>query len=54
VPPGGQQFYEIARETLGSGARWSEIYQLNQQLDPRQMVPEGTQLKLPADAHMGQ
>jgi len=54
VAPGGQQFYEIARDTLGSGTRWSEIYQLNQQYDPQLMVPAGTQLKLPADAHVGQ
>jgi hypothetical protein len=53
VPPGGQQFYQIARDTLGSGTRWPEIYHLNQQHDPLQPLPEGTQLKLPAEAHVG-
>jgi hypothetical protein len=54
VPAGGQQFYEIARDTLGDGNRWSEIYQLNQQYDPQLMVPAGTQLKLPPEAYVRQ
>jgi hypothetical protein len=54
VAAGGQQFYEIARDTLGNGSRWPEIYQLNQQHDPQVLVPAGTQLKLPPDARVGQ
>jgi hypothetical protein len=54
VPAGGQQFYEIARDTLGDGRRWSEIYQLNQQYDPQLLVPAGTQLKLPPEAYVRQ
>jgi hypothetical protein len=54
VPQGGQQFYEIARDTLGNGLRWNEIYQLNQQYDPKFAVPAGTQLRIPPDAHLGQ
>jgi hypothetical protein len=51
VPQGGKQFYEIARETLGDGTRWAEIWHLNPQYDTRYPVPGGTQLRLPPDAH---
>jgi hypothetical protein len=54
VPASGQQFYEIARDTLGDGRRWTEIYQLNQQYDPQVVVPAGTQLKLPPEAYVRQ
>jgi hypothetical protein len=54
VPAGGQQFWQIARDTLGDGNRWAEIYQLNQQYDPQLMLPAGAQLKLPPNARVGQ
>jgi hypothetical protein len=54
VRPGGEEFYRIAQETLGDGKRWSEIYHLNQKYNPANLVPGGTQLQLPPDAHVGQ
>ncbi len=49
VPMGGMSMQAVARLTLGNEQRWSEIYDLNPQLNPSK-VPAGTDLKLPADA----
>jgi hypothetical protein len=43
----GEMFLDIARRT---GAKWEEIYLLNQQHDPKQRVPGGTLLRLPEGA----
>ena len=45
----GDCLWSIAREQLGSGSRWEEIYQLNQDViaDPARIFP-GQQLRLPA------
>jgi hypothetical protein len=45
--------FEIARQTLGDGHRWSEIYRLNPEIRPELAIPGGTQLRLPADARVG-
>jgi hypothetical protein len=50
VRPGGEHMWEIARDHLGDGRRWSEIYRLNPSIPPEQPVPGGTVLRLPADA----
>ena len=49
----GEMLYEIARQTLGDGKRWSEIYRLNPDIRPELAIPGGTQLRLPADARIG-
>lgn len=48
----GQHIIEIARQTLGDGSRWSEIYRLNPTLQPQNVIPGGTELKLPATAQI--
>lgn len=45
-------FYEIARRTLGSGDRWTEIYRLNPRFSPDYPVPVGTVVLLPGDARI--
>jgi hypothetical protein len=50
VPPPGQHYFQIAQQALGNADRWSEIYKLNTQYDPSNIVPAGTQLQLPAAA----
>jgi 2',3'-cyclic-nucleotide 2'-phosphodiesterase (5'-nucleotidase family) len=44
-----ESLYTIARDLLGSGARWGEIYELNSELitDPR-LIQIGWQLRIPA------
>jgi hypothetical protein len=49
----GEMLYEIARQTLGDGKRWSEIYRLNPEIRPELAIPGGTQLRLPTDARVG-
>jgi len=49
VPTGGTTLPEIARQLLGSEKRWKEISNLNPDVLPG-VIPEGTTLKLPADA----
>jgi hypothetical protein len=51
VPPGGISMRAIARNFLGSDQRWNEIYNLNPQLRP-DLIPEGTDVRLPADAKL--
>jgi nucleoid-associated protein YgaU len=52
VAAGGQTMREIARLTLGNGARWTEIYHFNQGYKPEYAVPAGTVLVLPGDARV--
>jgi nucleoid-associated protein YgaU len=49
----GEMFLEIARRTLGNENRWAEIYRLNPRFDPKDPVPAGSELRLPADAQVG-
>jgi len=53
VRANGEMLFEIARQTLGDGRRWSEIYRLNPEIHPELAIPGGTQLHLPADARVG-
>ena len=54
VPAGGSTFKQIAKETLGTDARWSEIWELNRQItDPSVVLPSGTEVKLPPGAKVG-
>jgi nucleoid-associated protein YgaU len=48
----GETMREIARATLGSAERWSEIYKLNPDYRPEFRVPGGTALRLPSDARV--
>jgi hypothetical protein len=43
---------QIASDTLNSGERWSQVYQLNQGWRPEYVVPGGTLLYLPPDARV--
>ncbi len=53
VPPGGITMQAIARNYLGSDQRWQEIYNLNPQFTkPDGVIPEGTDIRLPADAKL--
>jgi len=49
----GEMLFEIARQALGDGRRWSEIYRLNPEIRPELAIPGGTPLRLPADALLG-
>jgi hypothetical protein len=50
VGPRGAYLYEIARDRLGDGRRWAEIWRLNPQLPHDQPVAAGTQVRLPVGA----
>ena len=52
VPPGGMTMKAVARLTLGNEQRWRDIYDLNSNLRPDDVLPPGTELKLPADARL--
>jgi hypothetical protein len=52
VPAGGKYYYEIARETLGDGTRWGDIWRLNTNYPPENQIPAGAQLRLPPDARV--
>jgi hypothetical protein len=54
VPQGGMSLKAVARQTLGTEQRWGDVYELNPQFNPSEMVPAGTRLKLPADARLSQ
>lgn len=47
VPTGGMTMGAIARDTLGSPTRWREIYDINPQLSPGDVLPAGTVVKIP-------
>jgi hypothetical protein len=48
----GEMILEVARRTLGNGDRWPEIYRLNPKLDPSVLIPAGSEIRLPGDAHV--
>jgi hypothetical protein len=50
VRPNGEMLWEVARQTLGDGRRWPEIYRLNPEVIPEQRIPAGTQLRMPVGA----
>jgi hypothetical protein len=52
VPPGGMTMRAVARETLGSDLRWNDIYDLNPQFKPSELIPAGTELKVPPGARV--
>ena len=52
VPPGGISMRAIARNYLGNDQRWTEIYNLNPSLTKPDFIPEGTEVRLPADAKL--
>ena len=52
VPPGGMTMKAVARLTLGNEQRWRDIYDLNSNLRPDDVLPPGTELKLPPDARL--
>ncbi len=52
VPAQGQFIFDIARQTMGDGNRWSEIYRLNPMVDPTQPIPGNTVLRLPSNANI--
>ena len=49
VPTGGMTMGAIARDTLGTQNRWADIYNLNPQLSPGDVLPAGTVVKIPTD-----
>jgi hypothetical protein len=49
----GEMIRDIARRTLGDADRWPEIYRLNPNIDPKEAVPAGSALRLPAGAASG-
>jgi len=50
VPAGGMSLGTVAQRTLGSQARWREIYDLNPGVASPELVAAGTDLRLPPDA----
>jgi hypothetical protein len=50
VPPSGMWVYQLAKQTLGAGLRWTEIHNLNRSIVPERLIPGGTVVYLPADA----
>jgi hypothetical protein len=52
VKNGGEMVLDIARRTLGNSDRWTEIYRLNPRFDPKDPLPAGSELRLPADARL--
>jgi hypothetical protein len=52
IPAGsGMSMKGVAKFTLGNEQRWQDIYFLNPGLRPDELLPPGTELKLPSDAH---
>ena len=49
IPAGGLRMAEVARMTLGSPTKWSEIYDLNPSLSPSDLLAAGTVLKIPTE-----
>ncbi len=49
VPAGGMTIQEVARQV---GVKWSDIYDLNKPYPPSELIPPGTQLRMPPDARL--
>ncbi len=47
---GGETMKDIARRTLGSAERWTDIHKLNPMLKPEIILTAGTNIRLPGDA----
>jgi len=47
---GGMSMKGVAKLVLGNEQRWQDIYALNPSLLPNELLPPGTELKLPSDA----
>jgi len=47
---GMETLHDIARRTLGSSERWSDLHKLNPTLKPDEPLHAGTTVRLPADA----
>jgi division/cell wall cluster transcriptional repressor MraZ len=50
VRAGGETMRDIAKHTLGGENRWAEVHRLNPALQADQVIDEGAQVRLPADA----
>jgi MraZ protein len=46
----GETFKTLARKTLGTAERWSDIYKLNPAMAPDGVIGLGTSVRLPGDA----
>ena len=49
-PPPKADVPAATRLLLGNERRWQDIYDLNPHLRPDQVLPAGTELRVPADA----
>src|SRR5262249_41043734 len=47
---GSETLQDIARHTLGSSDRWTDLHKLNPTLKPDEPLSSGTSVRLPADA----
>jgi MraZ protein len=47
---GGETLRDIARRTLGSAERWTDVHKLNPMLQPDVVLAAGTNLRLPGEA----
>jgi len=52
VAGAGSHIIQIAQQTLGDSRRWPEIYRLNPSIQPQNVIPGGTQIRLPMDARV--
>lgn len=53
VPAGGMTLKELARRAFGDENLWGPIWEMNPKLRADEPVPGGTQVRLPADAKIG-
>jgi nucleoid-associated protein YgaU len=52
VAAGGETFARVASKLFENVDRWTEIRNLNRELDPEKPIPAGTILKVPGDARI--
>lgn len=52
VPAGGADMRMIARTVLGDGGKWEAIYNLNLHFRTDVLLPEGTEVRVPANANV--